>query len=298
MATGVLAFAGATSALIFKAILDSDPPPAIRFNRDLPPKLEDIINRTLEKDRELRYQHASEMRAELQRLKRDTETGRVRAASSGTVPAAQEAGSGTDHVATAASAVPPSEARRSGSTSAVQTPSAAAVELRSTGQPRAAVPTWLVVVAALVVVVAIAGGFYYRSYLSNQPKPLTDKDSVVLADFTNTISDSVFDGTLRQGLSAQLEQSPFLNLLSDQQIGKTLALMSQPKDARLTSELEREVCQRTSSAAISSLGSAYALSGDRQKAGAAYQDFLALWKDADADIPIYKRAKAEYAKLQ
>jgi len=89
MATGQLPFQGESTAVIFKAILDSDPPPAIRFNREIPPKLEDIINRALEKDRNLRYQHASEMRAELQRLERDTDTGRVAKASSGSVAAVQ-----------------------------------------------------------------------------------------------------------------------------------------------------------------------------------------------------------------
>src|ERR1700677_4466194 len=93
MATGALPFEGETTALIFNAILNSDPPPAIRFNREIPPKLEDIINKALEKDRNLRYQHASEMRSDLQRLKRDTETGRARAASSGTVAVAQGSGS-------------------------------------------------------------------------------------------------------------------------------------------------------------------------------------------------------------
>jgi eukaryotic-like serine/threonine-protein kinase len=86
MATATLPFQGETSGLIFKAILDSDPPPAIRFNREIPPKLEDIIDKALEKDRELRYQSANEMRVELQRLKRDTETGRVPAAGSGSAP--------------------------------------------------------------------------------------------------------------------------------------------------------------------------------------------------------------------
>ena len=113
MATGALPFPGETTALIFNAILNFDPPPAIRFNREIPPKLEDIINRALEKDRELRYQHASDMRSELQRLKRDTETGRARAASSGALPVAQESGSQV-------AAQPPSPA--SGSSALAPTP--------------------------------------------------------------------------------------------------------------------------------------------------------------------------------
>jgi hypothetical protein len=115
--------------------------------------------------------------------------------------------------------------------------------------------------AAAVIVLVSAGAYYFHS---RRAPALTDRDTVVLADFTNTTGDPVFDGTLRQGLSAQLEQSPFLNLLSDERIARTLTLMSQPKDARLSKELAREVCERTGSAAtiegsIASLGSQYVL---------------------------------------
>jgi serine/threonine protein kinase len=272
MATGQLPFRGDSSAIIFEAILNRAPVAPVRLNPDLPAELERIINRALEKDRELRYQHASEMRAELQRLKRDSESGRA--------PAAD-----TDDEATCASPVTPSEAKRSGSTRGSQSisqshvsqlPSAAAPEVHSTARthstPRvppaaqgrrwASGRTWLVAGSAFVVAALIAGGLYYRSTSRQKNVGLTAKDSVVLADFTNTTGEPIFDGTLRQGLSAQLEQSPFLNPLSDQRVAQTLALMAQPKDARLTHEVSREVCQRTASAAtiegsISSLGTQY-----------------------------------------
>ena len=122
---------------------------------------------------------------------------------------------------------------------------------------------WVWKIAALLFLLAlfIAGGFYYRS---QQSQPLTDKDTIVLADFTNKTGDPVFNGTLRQGLSAQLEQTPFLRLISDSIIAHTLTLMSNPKDARLAPEVAREVGQRLGSAAvvegsISALGSQYVL---------------------------------------
>ncbi|HYL69141.1 MAG TPA: protein kinase [Candidatus Limnocylindria bacterium] len=249
MATGTLPFRGESSALITNAILNRAPVPPLRLNPDIPPKLEDVINRALEKDRTLRYQHASDMKSELQRLKRDTGTARVAAASSESMAAVQDTGSQP-----AAQRPTPS----SGSVPAAASSAAMRVaEVPITGSKK----LWKILVPGAVVVVAalVAGGLYFRS---RRIAPLSEKDTIVLADFTNTTGDPVFDGTLRQGLSSQLEQSPFLNLLSDERVTQTLALMAQPKDARFTRELAREVCQRTASAAsiegsISSLGSQY-----------------------------------------
>jgi len=198
MATGALPFRGESTGVIFDGIMNRAPLPPLRLNPDMPPDLERIINGALEKDRDLRYQHASDMRSELLRLKRDTESARL--------PAATSAG---------------------------------AKSLLGTGW-KVALPV------ALAVVVLAAGGYFY---LHRMPK-LTDKDTIVLADFTNTTGDAVFDGTLRQGLSVQLEQSPFLSLVPDGLAQRTLRMMGQPQDAKLTSDIAREICQRTSSAVV------------------------------------------------
>ena len=249
MSTGALPFRGESSGVIFREILDGDPVPAIRLNPEISPKLEDVINKALEKDRETRYQHAADMRADLKRLKRESESRHGASASSGTVAAARDSGT---QVAVESPVGSSGSVAAGGSSAAVK-----AVELPARGGKK----LWKVAVPAAVVVIAalIAGGLYIRAH---RAAPLTEKDTIVIADFTNTSGDPVFDGTLRQGLSAQLEQSPFLNLLSDARVSQTLALMAQPKDARLTRELAREVCQRTASAAsiegsISSLGSQY-----------------------------------------
>jgi tetratricopeptide (TPR) repeat protein/predicted Ser/Thr protein kinase len=220
MATGQLPFHGATPALIFKAILDSDPPSPIRFNRDIPPKLEDIIFKALEKDRNLRYQSAAEMRTDLQRLKRDTEGGHGVAEGSGRVT--------------------------------VQDTSAAHKR-----------KLWKVVMPAAVLLVGalVVYGLYYRS---RQIQSLTEKDTIVLGDFANSTGDTVFDDTLKQALSVALNQSPFLNVLSENKVAAALKLMTRPRDTKLTPDVARDLCQRAGSKAyiagsIASLGSQYVL---------------------------------------
>ncbi len=256
MSTGSLPFRGDTSALIFQAILDRAPTPPIRLNPDLPPKLEDIISKALEKDRNLRYQHAADIRTDLQRLKRDTDTGRALAASSGSVPVAQEP-EAMPHHSSGATRVPhmvsggvPVGPSSSGVSAAI--PAAAAKK------PRGAV-----IIGAIVVLGAVlVGGFYFRS---RQSAALTEKDAVLLTDFVNTTGDSVFDGTLKQALATQLEQSPYLNLLPESRVREALRFMGRPEDQRITSDVAREICVRENAKAmltgtITSLGSHYVIS--------------------------------------
>jgi eukaryotic-like serine/threonine-protein kinase len=211
MATGVLPFRGETAGVIAEAILNRTPVAPVRLNPDLSPEMEKITTKALEKDRKLRCQSAAEIRTDLQRLKRDTESGRTATA--------------TSHA-----------------------------ELKTTRFG------WAAVAGASILIVGLALGGWL--FFSRKTYALTDKDTIVLADFANSTGDPVFDGTLRQGLAVQLEQSPFLSLVPEDRVQQTLQMMSQPADARLTPQLAREVCQRTASAAmlqgsIATLGNQY-----------------------------------------
>jgi eukaryotic-like serine/threonine-protein kinase len=257
MSTGMVPFRGDTSALIFQAILDRAPTSAIRLNPDLPAKLEDIINKALEKDRNLRYQHAADIRADLQRLKRDTDTGRAVAASSGSVAAVHDSGSGP-----AVQQTP--RPISSGAAPAVAPSSAGAAIPPSVAAPRASTKSWKIpAVAATVLLIAglIGGGLLLRSRRANT---LTEKDTVVLADFVNTTGDSVFDGTLKQALAVQLEQSPYLNLLPESRIREALRFMGRQPDTRISNDVAREICMREGAKAmltgsIAGLGTHYVI---------------------------------------
>ena len=228
MATGAGPFRGESTAVIFKSILDGTPTAAVRLNPDVPVELERIINKALEKDRNLRYQHAADMRTDLQRLKRDTESHSAAAVSSS-----------SGRISSADSDV----ARRK----------------RLGGY---------ILAAALVGVAVIAGGLYFRTrWARPSTSPLTEKDTIVLADFTNSTGDPVFDGTLKQALAVDLEQSPFLNILSDSKVGETLKLMGRTAAERITGEVANELCLRTGSqvvvsGAIANFGNQYVVTLD------------------------------------
>jgi hypothetical protein len=212
MATGRQAFSGAAPGIILDAILNRAPVSPVRLNPEIPPELERIISKALEKDRKLRYQSAAELGSDLKRLKRDSESKMIP-----DLPASVARSGARRHIA------------------------------------------WLALVF-MVLLIAVGGVFYYTHLAT----ALTERDTIVLADFVNTTGEAVFDGALKEALAVALEQSPFLNVFPDERVQETLRLMGWSPDERVTRAIAREICQRDGlkallAGSISRLGRNYAI---------------------------------------
>lgn len=226
MATGQPAFPGVTPAVIFEGILTRQPAAPSHLHADIPPEFDHIVLKALEKDRETRYQAAAEIRADLRRLKRDTDTGRT--------------------------AVP------SVAAAAVTTNASRAEEVAA---PRTTRKRLLLFGAPIATVAAVAVAILWQA---QRAPALSERDTVILADFRNRTGDPVFDDTLSEALAVQLRQSPFINLLPEQQVQATLLQMGRKADEPVTPEIARELCVRAGAEAmlagtIASIGTTFSL---------------------------------------
>ena len=252
MVAGRRPFEGANRIDTLASILsDKEPPPLARYTREAPAELERIVEKALAKEREERYQSAKDLLIDLRQLKKrleiDTELART------TPP--ERIGVPRSGPLSSESKPPPSDA---GVPHSPATSSSAEYIVN-----RVKLHKRVVTLTLGVLVLAIVGAILW--YLIHPPAAsLTEKDTIVLADFINTAGDPVFDGTLKQALAVQLEQSPFLNIFSDQRVREALRFMGRSPDERVTRDVGREICQRQGLKAmlvssIASLGNHYVL---------------------------------------
>jgi serine/threonine protein kinase/tetratricopeptide (TPR) repeat protein len=265
MATGEIPFPGESTAVICAEILHRDPVPPGRLNREIPPRLEDIILRLLEKDKEMRYQHASDLRADLQRLKRDSDSSQVATRSSAGAAAATAPGPAPSQPPSpfSSSTAQPAAAVAIASDLSHQAASAAVAPFPVAVAPRK-MKWWKIAVPAVVLIAALGAGLFYWTQ-SKAGRPAAERDQLIVADFENQTGDAVFDATLKEALAIQLEQSPMIALVSDAELHNNLQYLGQAKDQKITPELAQQIGQRLGvkaylSGRIAPLGNSYVVS--------------------------------------
>jgi serine/threonine protein kinase/tetratricopeptide (TPR) repeat protein len=249
LVAGRTPFEGETSTDVIVAITQKEPPPLARFAPNVPAELDWIVMKALRKDRDERYQTIKELLTDLRRLKQrlEFETELERSVPSGFVSSRISDG--------VAAPTTPERAVRTQEKTVTHVSSA---EYIATGLKRHKITAAIV---ALVLIAGTAAGFYLYY---NRAKPLTDKDTVLLADFVNTTGEPVFDGTLKQALAVHLGQTPFLNIFPDDRVRETLRFMGRSPDERITRDIGREICERQGirallAGSIASLGSHYVI---------------------------------------
>jgi tetratricopeptide (TPR) repeat protein len=264
MATGHPPFTGETKTDVIVAIAKSEPPPLARFSPGLPPEFEWVVMKALRKKTDERYQTVKELESDLKKLKQRAEFQSELARS---MAPEQLTGSGL-------SAFADTEMHRSSHlsihTSIPQTmlPTTAPSDVHTRASSAEYIFQGIkrhkiIAAVAAVVVVLLVGGIWFFGFRKLTPA-LTDKDTILLADFVNTTSDPVFDETLKQALAAQLRQSPFLDIYSEDRVRDALKLMAKPADEPVTPEIARQICIRQGIKAmlvgISSVGNQYLIS--------------------------------------
>jgi len=254
MVAGCSPFAGGTSSEVLAAILsEQEPQPLARYAREVPAELERISSKALRKNRDERYQTIQDLLIDLKDLKREHE---LQAQLKRRTPPELPGHTTTEGSEPAIAEMVPAQVTPTGADATARTASSAEYIVSQIKSHRRSTAITL----AIVALAAVAAYFYFH----RQPV-LTDKDTILLADFVNTTGDAVLDGTLKTALAVQLEQSPFLNLLSDERVREMLRYMERSPDERVTKEIAREICQRQGLKAllagtVSNLGSHYVIS--------------------------------------
>ena len=258
MISGQLPFVGATASDVMAAILHREPPSLLLYGSDVPAELERIVDKALTKEREERYQLAKELGVDLKRLRQRLE---VESALGRGISPEAKARSVSARLTTGGQEPLISEETKRAVAHSVE--ASAAHGTSSTASLLGVIKRHRRIVAlslAVLVLAAASGLFLYI----HRAQALTEKDTILLADFVNTTGDPVFDGTLKQGLAVQLDQSPFFNILSEQRVREALRYMGRSPDERVTKDVAREICERQGIKAflagmISDLGSHYVI---------------------------------------